>query len=194
MNHSRKSVLLLLLVLPLLMFMSDEEGGHGSDPMEFVGKVVNFVVLFGGLGYLLYKPLTRFLAKRGMEIDRTIRETFESRRTSETRLQKTRERLELLTGELTEIQGTAEKQGQSEKEAILAASREEAGRLRELARQEIDLVSQNVSRELREYAAELATQGARERLAARLTPKLHARLIDRSIERLEKFHEESGAG
>jgi F-type H+-transporting ATPase subunit b len=194
MNPSRKHLLLLLLVLPLLVFMTEEEGSHESDPMAFVGKVVNFVVLFGGLGFLLYKPLTKFLTNRGQEIDRSIRETREARQSAEARLQETLTRLDELTGELAEIQKGAESQGQKEKEAVIATSRVEAERLRELSRQEIRLVSQNVKRELREYAANLATEGARRRLLAKMTSKIHTELIDKSITRLGHLHEESGTG
>jgi F0F1-type ATP synthase membrane subunit b/b' len=102
--------------------------------------------------------------------------------------------LDELTGELAEIQQDAERKGQQEKEAVIAASRVEAERLRELSKQEIGLVSQNVKRELRQYAADLATEGARRRLMARMTPKIHAELIDKSIERLGHLYEESGTG
>ena len=191
---SRKHLLLLVLVLPLLMFMTEEEGHHESDPMAFVGKVVNFVVLFGGLGFLLYKPLTKYLTNRGREIDRTIRETRDARQSAEARLQETLTRLDELTGELAEIQQEAENRGKKEKESVIAASRVEAERLRELSKQEIGLVSQNVKRELREYAADLATEGARRRLLARMTPQVHTELIDKSIERLGHLYEKSGTG
>lgn len=191
---SRKHLLLLVLVLPLLIFMAEEEAHHESDPMAFVGKVVNFVVLFGGLGFLLYKPLTKYLTTRGQEIDRSIRDTKAARESAEAKLQETLSRLDELTGELAEIQQEAERKGQQEKETVIEASRAEAERLRELSRQEIGLVSQNIKRELRAYAADLATEGARGRLMARMTPDVHSRLIDRSIERIGHLYEESGSG
>jgi F0F1-type ATP synthase membrane subunit b/b' len=50
-----------------------------------------------------------------------------------------------------------------------------------------------VTRELREYAAGLATEKARERILAKMTPERQARLIDSSIERLERLYEKSGS-
>ena len=38
--------------------------GHPSATMDFLSKVVNSLVLFGGLAYVLRKPLKAMLAKR----------------------------------------------------------------------------------------------------------------------------------
>ena len=194
MNHLRRPLVLILLVLPALMFMSSEEEHHGSNPMEFVGKIVNFVVLFGGLGFLLYKPLRRFLVGRGLEIERSIQDTSETRRASEARLEEARIRVEELNGEIASMRSEAEARGKADKEGIVDRARQEADRLQQLAHQEIGLISQGVTRELREYAAGLATDQARERIRARLTPEHQARLIDRSISKLESLYEKSGSG
>ncbi len=194
MKKPRRPLLLILLVLPTLMFMSSEEEVHGSNSMEFLGKVVNFVILFGGLGFLMYKPLKKFLEGRGREIERSIKDTNETRKASEARLGEARVRLEELTGEIERIRSEADERGQAEKEGIIGRAREEAERLKLLAQQEIGLISQSVTRELREYAAGLATDQARERIRARLTSESQARLIDRSIERLESLYEKPGSG
>ncbi len=192
--RSGKSCLILLALLPWLMFMTAEEESHGSDPMAFVGKVVNFVVLFGGLGVLLYKPLSRYLGVRGTEIDRTLRETRESRREAEARLQEVRSRLDELAEEINRIGDEAESLGTAEKTRVLAETEREADRLQQLARREIELVSQHVKRDLRRYAADLATRRAQERLRERMTPERHSRLIDQSIARLERLYEKSDTG
>jgi len=194
-SRQRRLRIALLLALPLLMFMTSavEEEQHGTDSMAFAGKVVNFVVLFGGLGFLLFKPLKRFLENRGRNIDRSIREARESRKASEVRLKEARTRLEELTGEIARIRSDAEKQGRMEKERIITQSRDDAGKLKQQAQQEIGLVSQSVMRELREYAAQLATEQARERILAKMTPELQARLIDSAIERLTRLYEKSGS-
>jgi F-type H+-transporting ATPase subunit b len=190
----RRPIVLILLVLPALMFMSSEEEHHESNPMEFVGKIVNFVILFGGLGFLLYKPLKKFLEGRGLEIERSIKDTNETRRASEARLEEARIRVEELNGEIASMRSEAEARGKADKEGIVDRARQEADRLQQLAHQEIGLISQNVTRELREYAAGLATDQARERIRARLTPEHQARLIDRSIDKLESLYEKSGSG
>ncbi len=194
MRPSKKQVLVLLLVLPVLMFMTGEEADHGSDPKAFWGKVVNFVVLFGGLGFLLAKPLRKYLGERGENIGRTIRDTRESREKAEARLQETYKRLEDLTGEIARIREEAGSQGRQEKTRMLKQAREESGRLKKLALEEMGLISKSLTRELREYTADLAMEKARERLKKSLTPERQSLLIDHSIERLERLYEKSGTG
>ena len=194
MRQSKKHLLILLLVLPALMFATGAEEDHSSDPMAFWGKVINFVILFGGLGLLLAKPLRRYLGKRGEGISRTIRDTRESRDKAEARLQETHKRLEDLTGEIARIQKEAESQGQQGKTNILERAREDSERLKKLAQEEMGLISKSLTRELREYTADLAIEKAQERLQKSLTPERQALLIDHSIESLERLYEKSGSG
>lgn len=194
MRQSKKYLLILLLVLPALMFATGAEEDHSSDPMAFWGKVINFVILFGGLGLLLAKPLRRYLGKRGEGISRTIRDTRESRDKAEARLQETHKRLEDLTGEIARIQKEAESQGQQGKTNILERAQEDSERLKKLAQEEMGLISKSLTRELREYTADLAIEKAQERLQKSLTPERQALLIDHSIESLERLYEKSGSG
>ncbi len=194
MRQSPKNLFILLLVLPALIFASGAEADHGSDPMAFWGKVINFVILFGGLGLLLAKPLSRYLVARAEGISRTIRDTRASREKADARLQETNQRLEDLIGEIARIQQEAESQGQQEKTHILERAREESVRLKKMAKQEMGLISKSLTRELREYTADLAIEKARARLEKSLTPELQSLLIDNSIERLERLYEKSSTG
>ncbi len=190
----RKFILVLLLVLPLLLFMAEDEEHHPSGSGEFLGKVVNFVILFGGLALLLRKPLRKFLDNRGKEIAQNLEQTRSGREEAEANLTKVQGRLDELSREIQEMNQEAEGEGKGQKDQILVEARLEVESLKRLAQQEIEMLSQVGGRELREYAAELATQRAAERINDRITPKDQTQLIDESIERLERLHEESGSG
>jgi F-type H+-transporting ATPase subunit b len=182
---------LIFIVLPFLLFMSVEEEHHESDPMAFIAKVVNFLVLFGGLTYLLRKPIQRFLADRAVEIDATIRDAEESRHGAETDLDKTEKRLTELSREIEEFKEKAVLEGEKEKERIIRAAREEGERMKEAAEQEIEMISRAGIKGLKEYALTLAAAEAISRIEGKLTPEKHTRLIDESIERLEELYETS---
>jgi F-type H+-transporting ATPase subunit b len=170
--------------------MSAEEEHNGSNPWEFVGKVVNFLVLFGGLTYFLYKPVRTFLENRGREIKNTIKMTGESRDKAESELGAVQARLQELADEANKIRAESEAEGQKEQKEILISAKQEAERLKELTRQEIELRSRIGVRELKAYAVGLAAEKAREEISSRMTDKDHSFLIDRSIEKLGKLHEE----
>ncbi len=190
----KKQILVLLMVLPLLMFMAEDEEHQTSGSGAFLGKVVNFVLLFGGLTLLLRKPLRNFLDNRGKEIALNLEQTRATREDAEASLNQIQGRLAELSLEIQEMNLDAEGEGKGQKDQILAAARTEVERLKRLAQQEIEMLSQVGGRELREYAAELATLRAEERINDRITSKDQTQLIDESIERLERLHEESGSG
>ncbi len=189
---ARKTPLVLIFaVLPFLLFMSVEEEHHDSNPMAFIAKAVNFLVLFGGLAYLLHKPIKQFLEDRAAQINTTIRDAEKSRHGAETDLEKTEKRLHELSQEIKELREKAVLDGEREKERIIRAAQEEGERMKEAVKQEIEMISRAGIRGLKEYAVTLAAAEALERIQKRLTPEKHTQLIDDSIERLENLHEKS---
>ena len=190
---SRRSGLLVLFALPLLVFMSAEEGGHVSATMDFLGKLVNFLILFGGLAFVLRKPLKAMLAKRTADIGDSIRDAEGARAAAETKSEGSRARLAGLSEEIERLKAAAEEEGRRETGRISRAAAEEAERLKKLARQEVEEQVRLGVRELKAHAAARATDLARERIRKRLTPELQAALIDKSIDRLSRLNEKSGA-
>jgi F-type H+-transporting ATPase subunit b len=187
----KSRLVLLFVVLPFLLFMSVDEEHHESNSMAFIAKMVNFLVLFGGLAYLLRKPIKQFLENRAAQIDFTIRDAEESRSGAEIDLEKTKKRVVELNREIEELKDKAKLEGEREKERILGAAKEEGERMKQAAQQEIELISRAGIRGLKEFAVNLAAAEALERIQKRLTPEKHTRLIDDSIERLEILYEES---
>ena len=187
----KKRIWIILLVLPFFLFMSTEEGRHKEDPMAFAGKVVNFIILFGGLTFLLYKPARNFLAERGKTIEQTIKEAGSNRQDAEAKLKKTQTRLKELEVETARMLKEAESEGKAEEERIIKSARQEMERLKQLARQEIEVISNLGTKELKEYAAGLAMRQAEKSIIEKITNKDHKLLIDKSIERLEDIYEKS---
>jgi F-type H+-transporting ATPase subunit b len=188
----RRAAAAVLLVLPLLLFMSTEEGGKTSATMDFIGKTVNFLILFGGLAFLLRKPLAAMLAKRSAGIQETIRLADAGKADAERKHGDSEARLYELEDEVRRMMATAEGVAQGERERIAQLAAEEARRVRRFAEQEIDEQLRTAKQGLRAYAAEAATALARERIRRRLTPADQAALIERSIDRISTLHEKSG--
>jgi len=190
----KNGILLLLVLLPLFLFLSPGEAEKAAGTADFAGKVVNFLILFGGLGFFLYKPVKAFLENRTSEIRRTLEEVKSSRKEAEDRYEATMRRVEGLSGEIAKMKAEAEAQGNREKARIAKQAEEEAARVLRLVRQEIDAHTQTGIREVRTFVAETATSLARERIRKNLVPDDHSLLVDKSIERLSKLDEKSTAG
>jgi F-type H+-transporting ATPase subunit b len=190
----KNGILLVLVLLPLFLFLSPGEAGKAAGTADFAGKVVNFLLLFGGLGFFLYKPVRTFLENRTLEIRRSLEEAKSSRKEAEDRYEATMRRVEGLSGEIAKMKAEAEAQGNKEKARIAKQAEEEAARVLRLVRQEIDAHTQTGIREVRTFVAETATSLARERIRKNLVPDDHSLLVDKSIERLSKLDEKSTAG
>jgi len=172
-------------------FVSEPES-HASPLADILGKTVNFLILFGGLSFLLAKPLRKFLAEIGLSVEKTIRETERARTEAVDRLESLKKRMESLEEEIRDIKTEAEEAGNRERERALALARRESEKIRLLAAQEIEILAQAAKAELRAHAADIAVSLARANLERRLTPEAHSRFIDDSIRNLEaldeKFH------
>jgi F-type H+-transporting ATPase subunit b len=190
----RKPILAILCIVPLLCFMSSEEGTSSSGISDLLGKIINFVVLVGGLVFVLYKPLRRYLEKRSHEVQAMIAEAREARQSAEKKLEEARQRMESLEKEVIKMKEDAEREGLKEKERIRALAQKEAERVRLFAEQEISLFLNAGIQELKEYTAELAASLAETRIKEKITDEDQSALVDKSIEKLAELYEKSSTG
>lgn len=200
--RSRAAWLLLLLVLPMAMAAAPQghepgpaggeaaahESGGGSG---MPAKIVNFAILFGGLFFMLRKPLMGMLTQRTVTIAKTLDEAQAGRLEAEARLAEARTKVAALEAELIRLRSEAEAEGRREKDRIREMAGKEAERLRTLARLEVEAHLKAGVRDLKAYTAELAASLAEARIKARLTEADQSALIDKSIAKLKDLHEES---
>ncbi len=186
--NEKKILAVVLCLIPLWLFMAGEEH-HSGDISEFLGKTVNFLILFGGLGLLLYRPVRNYFENRGQDISISIKEAEELCCGSQKKLKEAKSRMERMAEEVKKIAQDSEAEGNKRKKDILFEAREEADKLKKFAKNEIDMLSQTGMEEIRAYVAELAVRKARERLMKKIGDPEHRFLIDQSIEKLSQFYE-----
>lgn len=187
----RLALLLLLLVVPVALFASAEGGGK-SAMARFIGQVVNFVVLFGGLGFLMRKPVAAMFVKREQGIRDELEQAARGVKDAEEKRKLSTERLAGVAREVDVMREEAGKLAERSRSAIRTQAEDEKARLRSLADQELNATIQAGVRDLRSYLGDKAAEAARARIRAKLTPELHGRLIDNSINRLAGSNEKSG--
>ena len=191
--NGRNAAAIVLCALVLFLGMTAQEGEHAAESGSsgMLGKVINFVILFGALGYFLAKPLMNFLAKRTADIRASLDEARAAREDAERRLAETRTRIAALKGEAARMKSEAEEEGRRAREGIRTLAEKEAERIRAFSSQEVDLRVKAGIQELKERTIELAADLAAARMNASIGPDGHSGLIDRSIDELEHFHEKS---
>jgi F-type H+-transporting ATPase subunit b len=91
-----------------------------------------------------------------------------------------------LEGELDSILSKADADAAAEKERIIEAARAEAEVILAQARSEIDFQRKSAEQELRALVAQLAVEGAAQRLQAKLQGPAAATLVDRAIDSISQ--------
>ncbi|UCE43039.1 MAG: ATP synthase F0 subunit B [Candidatus Aminicenantes bacterium] len=191
--QKKKSIILVLFFVPFLLFMSFAEESHSSQTKDFLGKLINFLLLFGGLAYVLRKPLGKILQGRADSLELVLKEAKQSHGEAVVRLDQVESRMEKLDEEIRAMQREAETAGKSLHQNVIEEAKQAADRMKHFTNQEIEMLSQDAIREIKEYTATLAADLAQRVIKDRLTEEFHLSLIDRSIERLEKLHEKSSS-
>jgi F-type H+-transporting ATPase subunit b len=193
MKTSRRKIFLVLLLLPFLISMVSADEEHSSNFRDFIGKTVNFIVLFGGLAYFLYKPVRNFLQKRSLEIEQGLKEAGDAQREAELKLREVNARLATLEDEIEKLKKEAEIEGRKERERVIQLAQQEAERIKYFAKQEIEMLMRAGIKDLKQYTAELASALAEERIKKKMSPEDQFFLIDKSIEKLEELYEKSNS-
>jgi len=188
-----KSILLILFIVPFLLFMSSAEESHPSQIKDFLGKAVNFLVLFGGLAYLLRKPLGSFLQERSDSLAKNLQGAKASREEAAKRLYEIESRMEKLDDEVEQLRQEAESEGQALHQRTIEEAKKNAERLKRFAHSEIEMLTKEAIHEIKQHTAAVAADLARQRILDRVTEEYQSSLIDKSIERLEKLHEKSNS-
>ncbi len=189
MKTSRRKILLVLLLLPFFISMVSPDEEHSSNFRDFIGKTVNFIVLFGGLAYFLYKPIRNFLQKRSQEIEQGLKEAGDAQREAELKVREANARLATLEGEIEKLKKKAEIEGNKERERVIQLAQQEGERIKYFAKQEIEMLMHAGIQDLKQYTAELASALAEERIKKKMSPEDQSFLIDKSIEKLDELYE-----
>ncbi|MBS1854662.1 MAG: ATP synthase F0 subunit B [Acidobacteria bacterium] len=143
-----------------------------------IWKWANFVLLGGGLGYLIGKNAGPFFAGRSAAIRQDMEESLRARQDAEARAAEVERRLATLEGELAALRAESERELKAGAELLARQTAEEIEKIQAHAGHEIETASKQARAELKRYAAELAIGVAGQKVRARMTPAAQDQLVD----------------
>jgi F-type H+-transporting ATPase subunit b len=161
---------------------SPVEGDHGKLELW---KWANFLVLAGGLGYLIGKNAGPFFAGRSQQIRKDMFEAQEARKEAEARAAEIDRRMAGLAAEIAALRSDSEKEAQSETERLSRHTAAEMAKIQAHAEQEIASAGKAARLELKRYSAALAIELAEQRIRSRMTPDLEEALVRGFVRDLE---------
>jgi F-type H+-transporting ATPase subunit b len=170
---------------------TENHGGEHEAPKTYFGipgwilKLVNMLLFFGVLGYLIGGPIKKALAARRVQIKADADEAKARRAKADQLAGDIQARLTQIEADVRGIQERAQLEGEKQKRELIAAAEAEAQKILQSARNEVDNRLKHARHELTEYAGELATQRAEQILREKVTDQDRERLFEESVREVE---------
>lgn len=153
---------------------------------ETLFKWMNFVLLFGALGYFLRKPFKQFLATRSEEIRKSLAEAKAAKENAERELATVMSRLEQIEKELAAMKNEAAAQTEADRQQILEVARQEAKQIVSSAHEEVALLVKNARQELRRHSAAFVVQMAEQKIKSAIRPEHQKPLFEKFVGSLQE--------
>ncbi len=153
----------------------------GVDWRLLVAQIVNFLILMGALFFILYKPLIAVLEKRRARIDESLKN---AERISSELKHTTDEQSRILSvarNEAQRIVNEARNQVEQAREATVAQAREEALKIIHQSRQQIAHDREQLIREVRAEVAGLITRATEKVIGEKLTAERDRALVSQVL-------------
>ena len=185
--------LLAMLALPALALASGGGGGeHHVDSgvvlKDFIWRCVNFAVMAGLIGYFVSKPIRNGLQNRRAEIEKALADAVAAREAAEAKASEYQEKLAKAAAEIDTIYAAIRREGELERDKILASATEMAVKIEQEAEAKASSAVARARLELRAEAARLAVVLAEELLTKNVTAADQKRLIDEYMQKVGELH------
>jgi F-type H+-transporting ATPase subunit b len=164
---------------------SGKRSAKGESEHEGYFKVINFALLLAALIYLLRKPLRGFLANRSEYIERALEEGRRALDHSQAQLRSIEEKLKHLEEEIAGFKAAAASEMETERQRLRLTADDEAARILDAARAQIETSTRAARLELKWYAAEQALQLAETTLRQRLDETAQQQLVYRFVQEVK---------
>jgi F-type H+-transporting ATPase subunit b len=177
-----------VIVLAASAGFASEGGGEGAHHVDKGAQLKDLgwrVVLLGILGYAVKKADVKgSLAARQAQIEKDLRDAREGKAAAEAKLTEYRSRLEQATKEIDELQAAIIREGEQEKERIIAEARIAAQKIAAQAAQSAEQETVKARAELRAEAARLAVEIATGKLTGAIQKADHDRFVGEYLDKV----------
>lgn len=187
----RRALLAIVLGLALASCALPQESAGAkneaeqSDPWIW-WKWANFLVLAGGLGYLIGKNVPPMFRKQSAEIASALQEAAKVKSEAAAQAARMDARLASLEVEIEKLRVSARAEMTAESERIRRETEHHLQRIGEQSAQEVELMTRSATEELRKYSAELALGMAEQRIRSQMNPQTQQKLTEGFLRDLQR--------
>jgi len=154
----------------------------GINLPTLLAQIVNFVILFGLLYLVAYKPIMRILDERSRKVKESMEQTEFIKQQAEQAEEEAKKRIEAASKEGQEVIARAARTGEEVGRQAQQEARQEAETLITRARVEIQRERDDAIDELRKQFADLTILAAGKVIDRSLDKETHRQLINKVLE------------
>ena len=189
---STLSLCVIILGLAAAGFASEEGAHHvdtGAQMKDFAWRVLDFAALAAIAIWAVRKAdLKGTLAARRTGIEKTLKEAEEAKAQAEQKFKEYTERLDQANKEIEGISLNMKREGELEKERIIAEANEAAARIKAQAQSAAAQEVLKARSELRAEAARLAVEIAEQKIVKNITKGDQDKLVGDYISKVVTLH------
>lgn len=156
--------------------------GLGINGPTLIAQVINFLILFGILFVVAYKPIMKMLDERSRKIKDSMEQSELVKEQATRAEEEVKKQLEAAAKDGQEVIARAVKTGEELRQRAQQQARQEAEALIARARVEIQRERDEAVDELRKEFADLTILAAEKVIDRSLDKKVHHQLIDKVME------------
>ncbi|TRO78514.1 ATP synthase F0 subunit B [Desulfuromonas acetexigens] len=167
------------------------EGHHVDSGVllkDFLYRLFNFAVTFGLLAYFVTKPIRKGLSGRKEGIEKSLAEAKAAQEKAEAKFAEYDDKLTKASAEIDDIYAAIKREGELERERILANAREMALKIEEEAKKSAALEVAKARIELQREASDMALKVAEELLKKNFNSNDQNRLVDEYMKKVGELH------
>ena len=171
------SGLLIFLLTALPALAAEAEENHGASTAEVIFRWLNFILVFGGIGYLIAKHGGAFFRANAKAIAASITEAQAAKAEADRELREVETKITRLDQEVAELHEAARRDSAAEAERLRASGRAEIEKISQAARGELVASERAAQQELRAIAASMAVERAGALVSSRMNNEIRARIF-----------------
>lgn len=184
--------LLLTLIILLISTVVYAAEGHEAAPslfsLDFLFRLINFAILFGGLGFILSKPLKNFLKQRSQNVRQAIEEAKKAKADAESKARFYEEKLSQLEADVAAMMEQFKKEAEEEKLRIVKEAEEQIEKTKERMQKSLEQEKLRIKEEVMREAANMAVILAEEMIKKNLTIEDQKKWVQEYIKMMERVH------
>ena len=169
-------LIILLFVLPVLAAEAGEQDPALSTT-EIVFRWLNFLLVFGAVGYLIAKHGGAFFRDNAKSIAASIGEATAVKAQAERELREVEAKIARFDQEVAELREAARRDSTAEAERLRASGRVEIEKINQAARGELASFERAARQELRVRAASMAVERAGTLVNSRMNAEVRERMF-----------------